>query len=141
MVGTIAPAVLQGILGWIGYGIVQLPQAFIWGLLTGIASFLPVAGTMLIWTPIGIYLIAEGRLLAGVFVLLWGLFIVVGMVDYVVRPRMVRGPGSTNPLLMLIALLGGIEVFGLAGLLVGPILLSLFLAILRIYEREVSAIA
>jgi predicted PurR-regulated permease PerM len=140
MVGTIATALLQGILGWIGYGLVQLPQAFIWGLITGIASFLPVAGTMLVWTPIGIWLIAEGRLLAGVFVLLWGFFMVVGMVDYVVRPRMVRGHGSTNPLLMLIALLGGLDVFGLAGLLVGPILMSLFLAIMRIYEREVSSI-
>jgi predicted PurR-regulated permease PerM len=140
MVGTIATALLQGILSGIGYALVKIPQSVTWGLITGIASFLPVAGTMLVWTPIGLWLIAEGHPLAGIFVLMWGLFVVVGMVDYVVRPRMVRGHGSTNPLLMLIALLGGIEVFGLAGLLVGPILMSLFLAIMRIYEREVSVI-
>lgn len=141
MVGTIATAVLQGMLGWAGYAFVKMPQSFIWGLLTAIASFLPVVGTTLIWGPIGLWLIAEGRLLGGAFVLLWGFFIVVGLVDYVVRPRLVRGHGSTNSLLMLIALLGGLEVFGLAGLLVGPILMSLFLAIMRIYEREVSSAA
>jgi predicted PurR-regulated permease PerM len=140
MVGTIATALLQGILGGLGYAFVKMPQSFIWGLLTGIASFLPVVGTTLVWGPIGLYLVFEGRLLAGVFVMLWGFFIVVGMVDYIVRPRLVRGHGSTNSLLMLIALLGGLEVFGLAGLLVGPILMSLFLAIMRIYEREVSSI-
>lgn len=138
MVGTIATAALQGVLGGIGYALLGIPQAVTWALITAIASFLPVAGTFFVWVPMGIWLIAEGRLLAGVFMLIWGFFIVVGFVDYVVRPRMVRGHGSTNPLLMLIALLGGLEVFGLAGLLVGPILISLFLAILRIYEREVS---
>lgn len=138
MVGTIATAALQGVLGGIGYALLGIPQAVTWALITAIASFLPVAGTFFVWVPMGIWLIAEGRLLAGVFMLIWGFFVVVGFVDYVVRPRMVRGHGSTNPLLMLIALLGGLEVFGLAGLLVGPILISLFLAILRIYEREVS---
>lgn len=137
MVGTIATAILQGILGGIGYAIVRLPQPVTWALVTAIASFLPLAGTFFVWVPIGLWLIYVGRPLSGLFILSWGFFVVVGFVDYVVRPRMVRGQGSTNPLLMLIALLGGLEVFGLAGLLVGPILISLFLAILRIYEREV----
>jgi len=138
MIGTLATALIQGVLGWIGYGIVKLPQAFLWGMVTALASFLPVLGTFLVWLPIGLWLMATGRPLSGAFILVWGFFVVVGLVDYVVRPRMVRGHGSTNPLLMLVALLGGLEVFGLAGLIVGPIVISLFLAILRIYERELG---
>jgi predicted PurR-regulated permease PerM len=139
MVGTIATAALQGGLAGIGYALARVGQPVTWALVTAIASFLPLAGTFFVWLPIGLWLIAVGRPLAGIFLLIYGFFVVVGFVDYVVRPRMVRGHGSTNPLLMLIALLGGLEVFGLAGLLVGPILISLFLAILRIYEREVGA--
>lgn len=139
MVGTIATALLQGVLAGIGYAFVRIGQPVTWALITAIASFLPVAGTFFVWLPIGMWLIIDGRIGAGSFILAYGFIVVVGFVDYVVRPRMVRGHGSTNPLLMLIALLGGLEVFGLAGLLVGPILVSLFLAIMRIYEREVGA--
>ncbi len=138
MIGTLATALIQGGLGWMGYTLVKLPQAFLWGMVTAFASFLPVLGTFLVWLPVGLWLMATGRPLAGAFVLAWGFFVVVGLVDYVIRPRMVRGHGSTNQLLMLVALLGGIEVFGLAGLIVGPIIISLFLAILRIYEREIA---
>lgn len=138
MIGTLATALIQGLLAWIGYMIVKLPQAFLWGMVTAFASFLPVLGTFLVWLPVGLWLMATGRVLGGAFVLVWGFFVVVGVVDYFIRPRMVRGHGSTNQLLMLVALLGGIEVFGLAGLIVGPIIISLFLAILRIYEREIG---
>lgn len=138
MIGTLATALIQGVLGWIGYALAKFPQAFLWGMFTALASFLPVLGTFLVWLPIGVWLLATGRPLAGAFVLAWGFFIVVGLVDYVIRPRMVRGHGSTNQLLMLVSLLGGLEVFGLAGLIVGPIVISLFLAILRIYEREIT---
>ncbi|MBI2389865.1 MAG: AI-2E family transporter [Deltaproteobacteria bacterium] len=138
MIGTLATALIQGTLGWIGYALAKFPQAFLWGMFTALASFLPVLGTFLVWLPIGIWLLATGRPLAGAFVLAWGFFIVVGLVDTYIRPRMVRGHGSTNQLLMLVALLGGLEVFGLAGLIVGPIFISLFLAILRIYEREIT---
>lgn len=138
MIGTLATAVIQGLIGWIGYAIAKMPQSFLWGMVTALASFLPVLGTFLVWLPIGLWLVATGRPLSGAFVLAWGFFVVVGLVDYVIRPRMVRGHGSTNQLLMLVALLGGLEVFGLAGLIVGPIFISLFLAILRIYEREID---
>jgi predicted PurR-regulated permease PerM len=69
----------------------------------------------------------------------WGLITVVGFGDYVLRPRLVGHGGSAQPLLTLVAALGGVEVFGLAGLVVGPVLMSLFVAILRIYEREMEA--
>ncbi len=134
-VGTIATALVQGVFGWMGYAMAGMPHAVTFGLLTAIASFLPLVGTAMVWGTLPIYLIMSGRLGAGVFVLVWGFIVVMGISDYVIRPRLV-GKGHGHPLLMLVALLGGIEAIGLAGLIVAPIVMSLFLAVLRIYERE-----
>jgi predicted PurR-regulated permease PerM len=82
-----------------------------------------------------VYLILNGRPFAGVALLAWGALVVMTATDYVIRPRLI-GRKVGHPLLVLFALVGGIEVLGLAGLIVAPILMSLFLAVLRIYERE-----
>ncbi len=136
LVGAVATAAVQGALGGLGYAVAGSSQAITWAVFTAIASFLPVVGTGTVWAPIGIDLISKGRLTAGIFVLVWGFCVVMTLTDYVIRPRLVGRKGHGHPLLMLIALLGGIEVFGLPGLIVAPILMSLFLAVLRIYERE-----
>lgn len=134
-VGAIATAIVQGVFGGVGYAIAGVPHPITFGLLTALASFLPLVGTALVWGTLPIYLVLNGHVGAAVFVLIWGFIIVMGVSDYIIRPRLV-GKGHGHPLLMLFALLGGIEAIGLAGLIVAPILMSLFLAVLRIYERE-----
>jgi predicted PurR-regulated permease PerM len=138
-VGTIATAIVQGTLGGIGYAIAGVSNAVTLAVLTALASFLPIVGTALVWAGVAVYLIATGEILPAGFVLAWGLLVVMALSDYVIRPRLVGGKDHGHPLLMLIALLGGIEVFGLAGLIVAPIMMSLFLAALRIFERELDA--
>jgi predicted PurR-regulated permease PerM len=135
LVGTVATAIVQGVLGGVAYAVLGVPQALTWALATGFGSFLPVVGTGIVWGPVGVYLIMNGRPFAGVVLLVWGFLVVMTATDYFIRPRLV-GRKVGHPLLVIIALLGGIEVFGLAGLIVAPILMSLFLAVLRIYERE-----
>jgi predicted PurR-regulated permease PerM len=76
-----------------------------------------------------------------VFILLWGFLVVSLATDYVIRPRLVGKKGHGHPLLTLVSLIGGIEVMGLAGLIVAPIVMSLFLAVLRIYERDTPPVA
>lgn len=137
-IGTIATAVVQGFFGGVGYAMAGVPHPVTWAILTALASFIPVVGTALVWVPVGGYLILAGKPVWGVFVFAWGALVVMAVADYVVRPRLVGSKGQGHPLLMLIALIGGIEVFKLAGLIVGPVLMSLFLAILRIYEREAT---
>ncbi len=138
LVGTLATALIQGMLAATGYAIAGVATPLTWGLLTAISSLLPVVGTFLVWVPIAGYAIWSGRLGAGVFILLWGLLIVSITTDYVIRPRLVGKKGHGHPLLMMVSLIGGIEVMGLAGLIVAPILMSLFLAVLKIYEREAT---
>ena len=134
MVGSITTALIQGALGGAAYAVAGIPHAVTFALLTFVGSFLPAIGTGLVWIPLGVYLIVTGQLLSGVLLLAFCSVVVVGISDYVIRPRLVGK--EEHPLLTLLALLGGLEVFGLPGLLVGPMLMALFVAILRIYERE-----
>jgi len=136
LVGTMATALIQGVLATIGYVMGGLPHAVLWGLLTAVGSFLPVVGTAIIWVPVTLHYVTTGQFALAALEGAWGLLLVVGVGEYVVRPWLVGQRGKAQPLMMLVAALGGIQVFGLAGIVVGPVLMSLFLAILRIYERE-----
>ena len=100
---------------------------------------LPLVGTLVVWVPVGIVLILSGHLGRGIGELVWGGVIVVALSDYVIRPRLV-GTERTPVLITLIALFGGLEVFGLNSIIVGPVLMSLAIAVLRLYAREVSSV-
>jgi predicted PurR-regulated permease PerM len=137
-IGTIATAMVQGALAGIGYAVLGVPQPMLWAAATALASFLPVVGTLLVWIPVAGYLLVEGHTIRAIVMVAWGVLVVTSLADYVVRPRIVGRHGHGHPLLTLIALLGGIEVFGLAGLIIGPIIMSTFVAAFRLYEREVK---
>jgi predicted PurR-regulated permease PerM len=137
--GTLATALIQGILAGIGYAVLGVPQPVAWAVATTLASFLPVIGTLVVWVPLSAYLLAFGHPVRAVLLAAWGILIVTSLADYVIRPRIVGARGHGHPLLTLIALLGGIEVFGLAGLIIAPIVMSVFVAAFRLYEREVRA--
>jgi predicted PurR-regulated permease PerM len=137
--GTLATALIQGALAGIGYAVLGVPQPVTWAVATAIASFLPVIGTLIVWVPVSGYLLVDGHPVRAILLVAWGILIVTSLADYVIRPRIVGARGHGHPLLTLIALLGGIEVFGLAGLIVAPIVMSVFVAAFRLYEREVRA--
>lgn len=136
LMGTILTGMAQGILAWLGYLIAGVPDATFFGALTAVASLVPVVGTVLIWIPIGIFLMATGHPYWGVFELLYGTAVVVGVSDYVIRPFLVGRHGNVPALLMFIALFGGLEAFNIIGLILGPVLMAISIALLRIYERE-----
>jgi predicted PurR-regulated permease PerM len=104
--------------------------------MTAVASLLPVVGTMLVWVPAGLVLILDGHLAPGVFVFAWNVLGVVTFCDYVVRPRLVGG-GATrlSSWVAFVALFGGLKLFGFVGLLLGPMIVGVSLAALRLYER------
>ncbi|HMI86253.1 MAG TPA: AI-2E family transporter [Polyangiaceae bacterium] len=139
LLGLLATAAVQAVLAAVAYAVLGLPRAFVWGILTGVASFIPVAATATIWIPVSIYFFLQGSVVSGVLMLVLGVFLITGFGEYVLRPRLVGGgKGKGQPLLMLVAALGGIQLFGLPGIVAGPVMMSLFLAILRIYEREID---
>jgi len=137
--GTMLTGLAQGLLAGVGYGIAGVSEAVLLATLTTICSVVPAVGTLLVWVPIGISLIVTGHAGAGIFVLLWGGLVVVGLSDYVIRPLLVGGHGHVPTLLTFISLFGGVEVFGLLGLIIGPVIAAVALALLRTYDREMCA--
>jgi predicted PurR-regulated permease PerM len=136
--GSIATALVQGSIAGLGYIVLDVPQPVTWALATAVASFVPVFGTLLVWIPIAVYLFMAGHTARAILLACWGVLAVTLLSDYVIRPRIVGRKGHSHPLLTLISLLGGIEVFGLVGLVIAPIVMSLFVAALRLYEREIG---
>jgi predicted PurR-regulated permease PerM len=140
-IGTLLTGLAQGVLAGIGYGIVSVPEAALLGALTAICSLVPAVGTLLVWVPVGVVLAVTGRVGAGIFVLVWGTVVVSIVCDYVVRPKLVGGKGHVPTLVTFISLFGGVEVFGLVGLIVGPVIASVALALLQTYDRELREMA
>jgi len=136
--GTVLTGLAQGALAAIGFWITGVPEAVFFGIATAIASLVPAVGTLLIWVPAGLYLFATGHPAGAIVELAWGAVIVVGFSDYVIRPRLV-GDAAMPVLLTFLALFGGLEVLGFAGLIVGPVVMALAVAILRLYAREEKA--
>ncbi len=111
-----------------------MPRPIFFGLLTALASFVPVVGTLAVWVPATLLLAATGHVAAGVGLALWCVVAVVGA-EHVGRPLLLGGSAEMHTGLVFLGLLGGIEMFGLIGLVLGPLVIAFFLAMSRVYER------
>lgn len=131
LIGVGLTALLQGAVATVGYLIIGVPQALIFGLLTVLAALIPSIGTALVWVPLGIGLLVAGKTGAGAAVL--GLGVVVSVADNFARPLLSRYAKLDLPAyLLFVAMLGGIVVFGTWGLLAGPLFVRLAIEALRL---------
>ena len=138
LLGTVATGLAQGALAGLGYFVTGVPEPAFFGAATALASLVPGIGTLFIWLPAGIFLIAEGHPALGSLELIWGALVVVGASDYVIRPARV-GRHSTMPaLLTFTGLFGGVEAFGLIGLILGPLLMALSFSLLRLFAHDAA---
>lgn len=133
--GIFLTSIVQGIIGGIGFAIVGIPNALFWGTAIAIFSLVPVIGTSIVWLPAGLVLLATGNIFGGVFILLWG-GLLISTVDNFLRAYLIGGRTNTNQLLMFLAVFGGISIFGLVGVIFGPLVLTLFFTFIHIYEME-----
>lgn len=133
--GNTITALVQGALGTVGLMVVKVPHAAVWGAAMALVAMVPVGGTALVWGPIGGVLLLMGKVNEGIFLLAWGAF-VVGTIDNVIRPKLCGSRMTLHPLLVFLSMFGGLAVFGMMGLLVGPLIASLFMAMVRIYRRD-----
>ncbi|MCP3734139.1 AI-2E family transporter [Sphingomonas sp. RP10(2022)] len=125
--GSVVVALVQGALGAITFWIVGLPAALLWGLLMALAALLPAIGPALVWGPVAVYLLATGAVWQGVVVIVSGVA-VIGLADNILRPILVGRDTGIPDWLVLVTTLGGIEVAGLSGIVVGPLVAALFIA-------------
>ena len=133
--GIFLTALVQGTLGGIGFVVAGIPNALFWGTAIAVFSLVPVFGTSIVWFPAGVLLLASQSWFGGIFLLAWG-FGVVSTVDNLIRPYLIGGKAKMHQLLMFLAVFGGIFAFNLIGVIIGPLVLTLFFAFLHIYESE-----
>jgi predicted PurR-regulated permease PerM len=140
MQGALASLLLvplvQGALATVGYWALSVPNALLWGGLTTLIAFVPLFGTPLVWIPICVYLGVNGHVWQAVVLAVYGTLF-ISSIDNVIRPWMLKGSTNIHPLWSFLAILGGLITFGALGLLVGPLILSLGMSALRIYESDV----
>ena len=128
MKGTVLVAVMQGIVGGLIFWFLGIEPALLWGLLMGFFSLVPAVGTGIIWVPVALYLLVTGSVWEGSVLVFCGLF-VIGLIDNLLRPILVGKDTKLPDFVVLIATVSGLELFGLSGFIVGPIIAALFIAV------------
>lgn len=136
--GNTLTAIIQGALGLVGLLIAGVPHAPVWALGMVIVALIPFGGTALVWLPVSVVLLLSGRIAEGVFLLAWG-GLVVSTADNFIRPKLCGSRMTMHPLLVFLSMFGGLAVFGMMGLLVGPLIAAMFMAMVRIYRRDFLA--
>ena len=137
ILGTLGTAAAQGAAGGIGLYLVGLPGLF-WGAIMAFTSLIPFVGTALVWVPAVAFLLLTGHTGAAIFLALWSALL-VGTIDNLLRPLLMKGGSEMSVLWMFFAVLGGLQLFGMPGLVYGPIVFGLCQVLLRLYHSEFGA--
>ena len=133
--GSLITAVVQGTLVGVAFALVGLPSPVVFGVLAMVAALVPLFGTALIWVPAAGVLAAQRRWGAAIFMVAWGVFVVSGS-DNVVRPLFISGRAQISTLPVFLGLAGGLSAFGPIGMVLGPVIVALVLALLRFAEES-----
>jgi predicted PurR-regulated permease PerM len=136
--GSLLCALVQGVIGGIGWWISGLGSPALAGAAMAIFSLLPIGGTAIVWLPGGIWAWTQGHPGTAIFLLLWGLLAVSLFSDTVLRPRLVRGSEELSTLVVFFGVFGGLPAFGLLGIFIGPIALALALTLLGAMRRRIN---
>jgi len=133
--GTLLTALVQGTLVGLSFAFVGLSSPVFFTVVASLAALVPLVGSSLVWLPAAVMLTAEGRTWAAAFLVFWGM-VVVSLVDNIVRPLVVSGRAQISTLPVLRGLMGGLAAFGTIGIVLGPVVIALALALLRFAEEE-----
>ena len=136
--GTLVVGIVQGAIGGIAFALLGIGAPVLWGVVMALLSILPAVGTAIVWLPAAIILLINGQIFGGIALILVGVF-VIGLVDNLLRPILVGRDTQLPDYLILLATLGGLAGFGLAGVIIGPIIAAFFLSIWQMAEREFRA--
>ncbi|MBW1721725.1 MAG: AI-2E family transporter [Deltaproteobacteria bacterium] len=127
--------IIQGVLGGFGFFLFSLGSPFLWGTLIGIMAFLPVIGASIIFIPAALILLAQGKAGTALAYLIYNVFY-SSIMEYLIKPRLIGKGMQMNPLLVFIGILGGLKLFGILGIIYGPLIMTIFLTLAEIYKLE-----
>ena len=131
--GVITIAVIQGALGGLAFWVLGLPSAIIWAVVMTFLSMVPMLGAFIVWVPAAIYLALTGHYAKAIILALWGT-LAIGMIDNFLRPKLVGSRTRLHELLIFFSVLGGLNVFGVLGVVLGPVVLAITLSLVDVYK-------
>jgi predicted PurR-regulated permease PerM len=132
--GQLVTSLVHGALEGLGFFFFGIPNTVFWAVLMVILSFIPVLGTPMVWVPAAIYLWIIGHPWFGLALLAYS-SVVTAVVDNVLKPKLISGKSNIHPVIVLIGVLGGLNLFGFIGLVIGPLLLAMLIRLLVFYEE------
>ena len=132
--GGVTVAMIQGFLGGLAFYIIGFTSPVLWGIVMSIVSFIPLLGTLGVWGPAAIYLLMRGDYLSGLGLILYGTF-VIGLVDNFLRPMLIGSRTKMPTIIIFFSVLGGIEAFGIIGLIMGPLIMAVFISVFEIFRH------
>jgi len=140
--GHIVIAIIQGILGGIGFFIFGISSPIIWGIVMAFAALIPFIGTGIVWFPAALIKLLSGisagntgETIGGILFILYGI-IIISSIDNIIRPKIIGDKAKVHPVLILVGVLGGLYLLGSVGIVVGPLVLALFVTFVKAYERD-----
>lgn len=137
--GSFLVAIIQGVAATLGYYACGIPQPLLWGAATALSSLVPTVGTSLVMIPAVLYLWLSGHGTAAIGLALWGMLL-VGTIDNMLGPKLIGQKSKLHPMLVLLSILGGVQLFGFLGFLFGPIIMAAFTALLEIYLNDIMGL-
>jgi len=135
--GSLTVACIQGLLGGLMFWIMGLPSPLLWGAVMGLFAIVPVMGTFVVWLPAAVLLAAQGSWLKAVILSLWGL-LVVSMIDNLLYPILVGAEIRIHTALVFLAIAGGLALFGVSGLVLGPVVLVTAIGLVDVLSTRSS---
>lgn len=135
IIGVMVTAAVQGILQGLFFWVLGISYSVLGGVLTFVFALIPIGGAVIVWLPVGLYLLFTGSIYTGIAVLVFG-GLVVSSVDNFLKPMIIGGKVKLSTLFLVLTIFGSLSVFGFTGIIIGPILLAIFMSFLDIYEIE-----
>ncbi len=132
--GGVVVAIAQGTIGGVTFFLLGISSPALWGLAISIASFIPLIGAFGVWGPMTIYLFIKGEILHGIILALVGTFL-ISLIDNILKPIIIGGRTRMPVLLIFFSVLGGIQLFGLIGLIMGPLVVAIFISVIDIFRH------
>ena len=135
LIGNGLGGLIQGTLGGVVFAVYGFKSPFLWGVIMGLLAFLPIVGIGAVFIPAAIYLFLQGRVAAGIFFIVFYIVLSGGM-EYIFKPKLVGQRVQMHTLLVFLSIIGGLKLFGILGIIYGPLVVTGFLTLSDIYESS-----
>jgi predicted PurR-regulated permease PerM len=139
LIGNGLGGLIQGTLGGIVFAFFGFRSPFLWGVIMGLLAFLPIVGVGAVFLPAALFLILQGRLAAGIFFIVFYI-VLSGSIEYLFKPKLVGTRVQMHTLLVFLSIIGGLKLFGILGIIYGPLVVTAFLTLTDIYEASYRSI-